>query len=666
MSTLTPTPAPLITGFRSAVEAGFLVCPAQPGSKYQFTDDPTKAARLYFPEAIPARATDQLDVVVAWSERIADVYAGQRTNLANIKGVVQAGFVVVDVDPRNGGMDSLDKFQRDVCPLPQATYTWLTASTTPGRNFVLTIPTDVDLSKTLSRHGYPGLEFHLAGAVVMLPPSHRCDTGRAYQVVDSSAPAPAPDAFVKWLKSFEVDKAAATAYASTARPLADIPDDEKHLYISRVIETQVDYISHATEGNRAETLNRSVFILAQYIHLQPTREGEALNAIDRAVDGWPNKAKVSGIIKAAWAKGQKEPVTVSLNDARDARRREIAEARRWLAAANFDKFVEVKTSTEHPEKITGKSLAKWLGGLLRMAEERQLYGDFIADDRTISEYALMSRQKTPLIRKAAISGGFISLIDRGQAEHVKRHVDSDGVILDEALGYRVNIGAFKRLDVAVEAPGIVPEPYLTPTQQRVVVALSAREMGTADVVDAIPSASKRAIKQALADLLADGYIERDAEGMPWRLAPEHKRAAAADVIRDRKNIDIRLARKKERHTEQRRTRDSLRQSPSFAPERYRTERADANDFDPGNWDDLTQQAPRPDALDRDATSAEIAAVKRQVALSRLARALRKYHPQIEGENITISCQHAGSRKAIARLAEAEGFVAGFDGDIVRI
>lgn len=179
MSTSAPTPAPLITGFQVAVDAGFLVCPAQPGTKLQFTDNPKKARRLYLPDAVPARATDQLDIAVEWSERIADMYVGRvdRYRQANIKGVVQRGFVVVDVDPRNGGDESLAQFQRDVCALPTETFAWLTASANPGRNFVLTIPTDVELARTLSRHGYPGIEFHLTGAVVMLPPSHRCDTG---------------------------------------------------------------------------------------------------------------------------------------------------------------------------------------------------------------------------------------------------------------------------------------------------------------------------------------------------------------------------------------------------------------------------------------------------------------------------------------------------------
>jgi putative DNA primase/helicase len=91
-----------------------------------------------------------------------------------------SGFFVIDVDPRNGGQESLDRLQDEHGELP-----WTVAQMTPGggSHCLYSMPTERDV-RNGKLTGYPGIDIKGTGGYIVVPPSRIGD--RAYIWEDSS------------------------------------------------------------------------------------------------------------------------------------------------------------------------------------------------------------------------------------------------------------------------------------------------------------------------------------------------------------------------------------------------------------------------------------------------------------------------------------------------
>jgi hypothetical protein len=98
-----------------------------------------------------------------------------RANLALVTGRL-SGIVVVDVDPRHGGLDSLAQLEREHGELPE-TATVLTPS--GGRHLYYRHPGG-RVGNVQNSTAAPGVDLRGDGGIALLPPSRRGD-GRAYE-----------------------------------------------------------------------------------------------------------------------------------------------------------------------------------------------------------------------------------------------------------------------------------------------------------------------------------------------------------------------------------------------------------------------------------------------------------------------------------------------------
>ena len=125
----------------------------------------------------------------------ADLHRMFGKHKGNIGGVVPNGLIVLDVDLRSGGLDSIEAFVRFYGTLP-FTPTVLTGG--GGFHYYFELPEGVTIPKggSLAVSGYPGVEWKGPGAQVILPPSVH-SSGRSYRwepgcEIDEVPPSPIP------------------------------------------------------------------------------------------------------------------------------------------------------------------------------------------------------------------------------------------------------------------------------------------------------------------------------------------------------------------------------------------------------------------------------------------------------------------------------------------
>ena len=119
-------------------------------------------------------------------ERIAELFARWPGDNVGHKTGSASGTVIVDVDPRNGGMETLGRLQAEHGYFPP---TRLHATGGGGFHYVLGYPEGV--KELPSRTIGPGMELKGNGAGVVLPPSNHTSGGR-YEVLINAPLAPLP------------------------------------------------------------------------------------------------------------------------------------------------------------------------------------------------------------------------------------------------------------------------------------------------------------------------------------------------------------------------------------------------------------------------------------------------------------------------------------------
>jgi hypothetical protein len=143
-------------------------------------------------------ATTDLNTVAAWwSGR----YAG-----CNIGLRVPETMVVVDVDPRNGGLDSLAEIETQHGPLPHTLTTW-SGRGDGGRHLFFRRPQGKLTAKRLGA----GIDVKASSGYVVAPPSIHPYTGNPYTRIDATVATPPT-----WLVGLLVN-------SPVNRPLARLP-----------------------------------------------------------------------------------------------------------------------------------------------------------------------------------------------------------------------------------------------------------------------------------------------------------------------------------------------------------------------------------------------------------------------------------------------------------
>lgn len=92
------------------------------------------------------------------------------SHIGNIGGVVPEGRIAIDIDPRSGGLESIEAYIREHGTIP-----WTPTVLTGGEGFhyYLKLPDGVSVPSggSLAKLGYPGIEWKGPGAQVVVPPS---------------------------------------------------------------------------------------------------------------------------------------------------------------------------------------------------------------------------------------------------------------------------------------------------------------------------------------------------------------------------------------------------------------------------------------------------------------------------------------------------------------
>lgn len=146
---------------------GWSVIPLQPGEK---------VPKLVWQAFQDRRAED--DEIRAWFRRWPGI------NLGIVTGPV-SGLVVLDVDPRHGGDESLARWQARHGPLPET----VEALTGGGGRHLYFVSRDPDLRNRVAV--VPGVDLRARGGMIVAPPSLH-PSGRRYAWREGHAPAERP------------------------------------------------------------------------------------------------------------------------------------------------------------------------------------------------------------------------------------------------------------------------------------------------------------------------------------------------------------------------------------------------------------------------------------------------------------------------------------------
>lgn len=223
-------------------------------------------------------ATTNLEVVKAWE------WDGM------IGAPVPPGTVIIDVDPRNGGSDTLKLLRESGKKLPK-TKTARTKS--GGFHYWFSVPEDVVLRAGLG----PGVDVKRAGkGYVIVPPS----PGYTW-ISDVQVEAP------EWLLE-ELVVEEAEGQASEASEPKYFPFEDSTPYGAAALEREIGRMLKAPEGERNATLNKAAFALAQLCAGgEISRQRAIKDLITAAGRMGLAMGEAQGTIASGWKAGEQVP-----------------------------------------------------------------------------------------------------------------------------------------------------------------------------------------------------------------------------------------------------------------------------------------------------------------------------------------------------------------------
>ena len=130
-----------------------------------------------------------------------------------------SGFWALDIDPKNGGMESMAALVAEHGALPE---TFVAQTGSEGYHYLFALPEGVVLKNSADRVG-KGIDTRAAGGQIVAPPS-RSGVG-PYRVVVDAPVAAAPAWLIELARAPEVDPSQVVTSADLPRP-EDIPEEE--------------------------------------------------------------------------------------------------------------------------------------------------------------------------------------------------------------------------------------------------------------------------------------------------------------------------------------------------------------------------------------------------------------------------------------------------------
>jgi hypothetical protein len=227
-------------------------------------------------------ATTKPEVIRAW-----DWDGGSMIGAA-----VSPGTVIIDVDPRNGGSDTLKLFKENGRTFPP---TRVVRTKSGGFHYYFNVPEDAALRAKLG----PGIDIKRAGkGYVVVPPSPGYALIRDGQV-------DAPD----WLlEEIAVDEAETEAAAGEPSEAKFFPWEEGTPYGMAALEREMGRLITAPEGDRNNSLNRAAFALSQLAAGGEISRKAALKALTEAAPRIGlGLDEARGTIESGWKAGAQAP-----------------------------------------------------------------------------------------------------------------------------------------------------------------------------------------------------------------------------------------------------------------------------------------------------------------------------------------------------------------------
>ena len=255
---------------------------AQRGWRVLPVDDAKRPVSELVPHGL-RDATDDASTLRRW-------FDGERPY--GVAVVVPEGHLVVDVDPRHGGSQTLAE-------LPELPPTLTAVTGGGGTHAWFTIPPGSDLAQ---RSIGDGVDTRIGGRGYVVAPPTVHASGRAYAWVDSTTPiAPAP----AWLLAL-LEKS-----PRSETPQAPPPAERLSGYGKRSLERATLALVRAQRGTRNNTLASEAYTLGQLVGGGVLPESEVRATLESAVAGWDAaaRAQTRGTLERQLAAGIADPRT---------------------------------------------------------------------------------------------------------------------------------------------------------------------------------------------------------------------------------------------------------------------------------------------------------------------------------------------------------------------
>lgn len=204
---------------------------------------------------------------------------------------IPEGQVIIDVDPRNGGMETWEALKAGHT-LPS---TRTVSTMNDGYHYYFKVEPGVKLRSTLG----PGVDVKNAGkGYVIVPPS------AGYEYIEFGEPAPAPD----WLVD-ELRVEATRETSAVSGPVKFFDEFQQgSTYGVSGMQQELDKLGRTLEGGRNNALNAAAYSLAQLAAGGELKEEAAIRELERvAAEIGLGEQEIQGTIKSGWAEGLKNP-----------------------------------------------------------------------------------------------------------------------------------------------------------------------------------------------------------------------------------------------------------------------------------------------------------------------------------------------------------------------
>ncbi len=499
---------------------------------------------------------------------------------AGVAYLLAPGFVVVDVDARNGG---------DVTDDP-ATYNESTAS--DGLHIVYRLPDDLAFAGTFEAR--PGVELHGAGQRITGPGT--TINGKPYAVLhDPDVIATAPD----WvIGSIEAHQAAQLAKAAlrasstaTLPPTQPIDNERGRRWAEAGLLALAAELHEAPRGTRNDAIRRCAFKageLSGYLPLDMI-ESHMLAACSH----FYQQNKVVATVRKQIAAGALEPRHPTERDDKSGTRRALAAMVELLDSATWGGKMPFSYTNKKRERvearIRGATVRAALAAILQQASKANAF-DVRLSQRHVAEMTQAGKAGAWRVLQALRHASMLELIDSSNREVTGAEVQTfeGNVYRLSAAGFlalqRVEFGAsacvlvesssasMKGRDGAAVSPSLSCRPTVDSTNTQVETD-AARHLGifghfqlgrsayviaralathgalTAAQIVAATGLKRWGVNDSLKRMAAHGLVERGGRGESSALAPDFM--ANAMAVSEDMSTRARAGKRAERHIDER-------------------------------------------------------------------------------------------------------------------